>query len=235
MKPLRLFAIVALAALGGLALAAAMPAAAQAPTSAERVAALKASLATSQTLLKQYEWTETTALSLKGEETSRTQHRCFYGADGKVQKTAIAPPPPAEKKKRGLKGKIVENKTEEISGYMKNAVALVKSYVPPDPARIQASKDAGKVAVAPAGSAVRIDISDYQKPGDKLSLELDGAKNTLLGLTVASWMKDAKDTVTLKVGFGSLSDGATYAAEITLSAPSQSLEVKITNSGYKKL
>jgi len=217
-----------------LALAAAMPAAAQAPTSAERVAALKASLATSQTLLKQYEWTETTALSLKGEEKSRTQNRCFYGADGKLQKTPLAAPPPAEKKK-GLRGKVVENKKAEISEYMKSAVALVKSYVPPDPARIQASKDAGKLSVTPAGSAVRIDIPDYQKPGDELSLELDGAKNTLLGLTVASWMKDAKDTVTLKVGFGSLSDGATYASEITLSAPSQSIEVKITNSGYKKL
>jgi hypothetical protein len=235
MKPLRLCAFAALAAIGALALAGTMPAAAQAPTPADHVAALKANLATSQKLISQYEWTETTAFSLKGEVKSTTQNRCFYGADGKLQKTPVAPPPPPAEKKRGLKGKIIENKTEEISEYMKGAVALVKSYVPPDPARIQAAKDAKKVAVTPAGSAVQIDISDYEKPGDKLTLKLDAAKDTLLGLTVASWMKDANDKVGLTVRFGSLTDGATYAEEITLSAPSQKIEVTITNSGYKKL
>lgn len=235
MKRSKLSAFAALAAIGALALTGARPAAAQAPTPADHVAALKANLAASQKLISQYEWTETTAFSLKGEVKSKTQNRCFYGADGKLQKTPIAPPPPPAEKKKGLKGKVIANKTEEISEYTKGAVALVKSYVPPDPARIQAAKDAKKVAVTPAGSAVRIDISDYEKPGDKLSLELDAAKDTLLGLTVDSWMKDAKDKVGLTVRFGSLADGATYAEEIILSAPSQSVEVKITNSGYKKL
>jgi hypothetical protein len=234
MKPSTLCVLAALAAIGALALAGVAPAAAQAPTSQDHVAALKASLAESQKLIRQYEWTETTVLMLKGDEKSKTQNRCFYGADGKLQKTPLAPPP-AKAKAKGLKGRIVENKTEDISDYMKSAVALVKSYVPPDSARIQAAKDAKRVAVTPAGSTVQIDIADYEKPGDKLSLKLDTMKNALLGLTVDTWMKDASDKVGLKVDFGSLSDGATYAEEITLSAPSQKLEVKITNSGYKKL
>ena len=234
MKHSRLFALAALAAIGALAVAGVAQEAAQAPTSQDHVAALKANLAEGAKLIRQYEWTETTVMMMKGEEKSKTQNRCFYGADGKLQKTPLAPPP-AKAKPKGLKGKVVENKTEDISEYMKNAAALVKSYVPPDPARIQAAKDAKKLAVTPAGSQVRIDIADYQKPGDKLSLDLDAAKNTLLGLTVATWMKDAKDTVGLKVGFATLPDGAFYAAEIALSAPTQKIEVKITNSGYKKL
>jgi hypothetical protein len=52
------------------------------PTAQERVAALKQSMQESQTKLRQYEWTETTIISLKGEEKNRTQKRCYYGADG---------------------------------------------------------------------------------------------------------------------------------------------------------
>jgi hypothetical protein len=232
MKTSKLFA---LAAVGALALAAAGLLAGQAPTNEERVAALKQSLVTGSTLIKQYEWVETTVMIMKGEEKSSTQNRCYYGADGKLQKTPLGAPAEEAKKKRGIKGKIIENKTEEISAYMKNAVALVKSYVPPDPARIQAAKDAAKVSFTPAGSVVKIDIRDYEKPGDTLGLELDMAKNTLMALTVASWLKDAKDTVGLKVAFATLPDGAFYASQITLSAPTQKIEIKITNSGYKKL
>ena len=232
MKQTRLYAVAALAA---LTLAAAGLLAAQTPTNEERIAALKQSLATGSTLIKQYEWVETTVMIMKGEEKSNTQNRCYYGADGKVQKTALSAPAEPAKKQRGLKGKIIANKTEDISEYMKAAVGLVKSYVPPDPAKIQAAKDAQKVAVTPVESIVKVDIRDYEKPGDVLGLELDMAKNTLLGLSVASWLKDAKDTVGLKVAFATLPDGAFYASQITLSAPTQKIEIKITNSGYKKL
>ena len=119
---------------------------AQSPELQQRVAALKQSSAQDQQNIRQYEWIETTVISLKGEEKSRQQKRCYYGAEGSLQKvTESAPPPPA--KKRGLRGHVAENKKEELTDYMKQAVALVKTYVPPDPARIQAVKEAGKVSL----------------------------------------------------------------------------------------
>ena len=68
--------------------AAAQPAAAAGanPAPKERVAAIKKWFAESQARLRNYEWIETTVVSLKGEEKSRTQMRCYYGAEGKVQK-----------------------------------------------------------------------------------------------------------------------------------------------------
>jgi len=208
-------------------------AAAQTPTPEERVAALKGSLAKSQELLRQYEWIETTVVSIKDEEKSRQVNRCYHGADGSVQKLPVTTPPPAEKK-RGIRGMIAERKKADMTDYMKSAVGLVKSYIPPEPARIEASVNAGKMSITPAGPRVRLDFRDYLKPGDTLSIEIDIAKNTLLGLRVATWLKDHKDTVTLVSSFGTLNDGATYPAEINLSAPSESLKVKVTNSGYRK-
>jgi hypothetical protein len=52
----------------------------------EKIAALKQSLATNQAALKQYAWTETTQISMKGEVKKQEQKQCQYGPDGKVQK-----------------------------------------------------------------------------------------------------------------------------------------------------
>ncbi len=208
---------------------------APAPTIPERVAALKESLAKSAATLRQYEWIETTTISLKGEEKSKTQNRCYYGADGKKQEVPVAAAPET-KEKRGIRGKIVANKKEEMSDYTKQAVALVKSYIPPDPARMQASKDAGKVSITPVepGKRVRLDFRDYQKAGDMLSVEMNPVNNTLLGLKIATWLEDAKDVVNLDANFGALNDGTSYPESITLDAPSQKLAVNVANSGYRK-
>jgi hypothetical protein len=59
---------------------------AQSPELQQRVAALKQSSAQDQQNIRQYEWIETTVISLKGEEKSRQQKRCYYGAEGSLQK-----------------------------------------------------------------------------------------------------------------------------------------------------
>ena len=204
---------------------------------ADHIAAIKQSLQQSAAALHQYQWVETTAVSLKGEEKSRTQKSCYYGADGEVQKTPIGEPPAEPKKKRGLRGKIVEKKKAEISESMQEAIALVKQYVPPDPARIQAAKDAGKLSLVPPDDQgnVRVKISDYLKAGDSLSIDLNVAKNVISGMTVASFTDKVKDAVRLNVAFSSLADGTIYASQIHLEVASENLAVDIKNSGYKKL
>ena len=225
---LKTLAQAVLLASGSLALA-------QQPTAQERVVALKASLTASQAVLKQYEWVETTVVSLKGEEKSRQMSRCYYGADGKVQKIPLTTPP-APEKKRGLRGKIVEAKTEEMTDYMKSAVGLVKTYVPPSPAKIQAAKDAGKLSieVLEPGKRARLNLRDYEKPGDNLGVELDLTNNHPLGLKVSTYLDDVKDVVTLDVRMGQLNDGTTYASNIALDAKAKNLTVTVQNSGYRK-
>ena len=116
----------------------------------DKTAALKQSLAANQQLQKQYKWVETTVVSMKGEEKSRTQKQCFYGPDGKVQKQPLSAPP-QQAAAGGVKGKLVEKKKAEITATMTQAVDLVHQYVPPDPQRIQAAKAAGNLAIVPSG------------------------------------------------------------------------------------
>ncbi len=207
---------------------------AQQPTAQERVVALKASLAASQAILKQYEWVETTVVSLKGQEKSRQMNRCYHGADGKVQKIPLTTPPPAEKK-RGLRGRIAESKKEEMTDFMKDAVALVKQYAPPEPVLIQKAKDAGKVTVQPlSGQKARLTFFDYLKPGDSFALDLDLSNNRPVTAKIATYLDSKDEPVSLDVTFSTLDNSATYTAGVTLNAPSKSLRVAVENSGYRR-
>jgi hypothetical protein len=126
----------------GLALLAGLHASEQASPD-QRIAAFKQSLQESQKRIRQYEWIETTIISLKGEEKGRKVMRCYYGADGKLQKLPVdsgsAPQPqqqPGGRRGGRLKERIVENKKDEMKEYMERAAALVHQYVPPTPERI---------------------------------------------------------------------------------------------------
>ena len=208
---------------------------AQQPTAQERVVALKASLAASQAILKQYEWVETTVVSLKGQEKARQMNRCYHGADGKVQKIPLTTPPPAEKK-RGLRGRIAESKKEELTDSMKEAVALVKGYMPPQPVLIQRAKDAGKVTLQPlSGQRVRLIFADYLKPGDSLALVVDLVSNRPLEAQISSYLDSQKEPVTLDVRFNTLDNNATYAATSVVNVHAQNLTVKVENSGYRRM
>src|SRR6185295_13196787 len=71
----------------------------------QMVASLKQSLAQSQKQLRQYQWIETTVISLKGEEKSRKQESVYYGADGTLTKQPMgAAPAPAPSGGRGGRG-----------------------------------------------------------------------------------------------------------------------------------
>jgi hypothetical protein len=199
----------------------------------DKVVALKQSLQTGLAELKKYEWVETTTISIKGEQKSETQNRCYYGVDGQVQK--IPYNPAAQKKApRGIRGKVVKNKKEGMADYMEAAVALVKQYVPPDPARIQAVKEAGKMSISMlAPDRHRFQFGDYFKTGDVLSVDLDPTTNRLLELNVASYLDKPDDAVHLNVTMTTLADGALYASKIVLNGESKKIIVEVQNTGHR--
>jgi hypothetical protein len=222
---------------------------AQAPNPAAdkqaRVAAIKQSLAQNQATLKQYTWIETTQVSMKGEVKKEEQKQCFYGADGKVQKTPLsgAAPPQQQQPQRGggqrggrVKKNIVENKVEDLKDYLEKVAALVKDYVPPDPQNIQAAETAGNISVQPAAQgAVTLTIKNYLKMGDSLALGFDTTANKMNSYNVNSYVEKPKDdVVTLAVTFGRLDDGTSFPQQVVLDAKAKNVQVKITNAGYKK-
>jgi hypothetical protein len=193
----------------------------QAP--ADRVAAITQWLAQSKARLKDYRWTQTTVVTLRGEVQSTTVSTCYYDATGTLQKEPVSATPPRDG-------------AGESTGTIQKAVALVKTYVPPNPLKLQARKDAGKISLdaAPGGGSLRVNFHDYELPGDTLSVTLDSASNRVLGVDVATYLDRPKDAVTLAVTIGTLPDGTEYPDAITLLATANQLKVTATNADYRK-
>ena len=200
----------------------------------QRVAAIKQSLADSQASLRHYEWIETTVISHDGEEKFRKQERCYYDAEGKVQKV-LEGTESEGKTPPGLRGRIAERKKEEVTDYMKSAVAKIQEYVPLDSSQVQKVADAGNLSITPLPSnRVQVDLHDYLEAGDLVTLEFDLQSNNILSAKIATYVDSPDDKVGLDVAFATLPDGTNHAATTTLDAPAKSVTVEVTNSGYRR-
>lgn len=221
--------------LAAAALVASVPAVAQAGGELQqKLAALKQSAAENQQKLHQYQWTETTQLTLNGDAKPPTLSMCQYGPDGKVQKTPMGSPPPPPSGGR-LKQRVIAKKKEEMKDYMGQVKTMLAMYVPPDPQRMQQAYQSGKVSLnATAGSGVAgIVFKDYAQPGDQMTISFDTAAKKISSLNVNTYMDDPKDTVTLAVQFASLPDGTNYVQQSVLNATAKKLQVTTTNSNYQ--
>jgi hypothetical protein len=202
----------------------------------EKVAAFKQSTAENQKALRQYAWTESTELSLKGEVKNSKVEQCQYGPDGKVQKKLLTAPP-EKKQMRGLKKKVVEKKTGEMKDYMEDVVALIQQYVPPQPELIKADVASGNASFSPKGpDAIQLQFKDFLKKGDVVTFTLNTAAKAIRQVKVDTYLEDAdKDKVALTVDFQTLPDGTNYAAKKNLDVAAKKIVVDVTASNYLKL
>ena len=201
----------------------------------QKLAAAKQAAAKNQQALRSYSWLEKTELSLKGEVKNTKVDLCKYGPDGKVQKTPVLEPAPAEKK-GGLRGKIVAKKTGEMKEELEAAVALVQQYVPPSPDLMQVVMNAGTASLSQAGPGfAALKFPGYVKKGDALTLTFESAVKTLHQIEVNTWLDEPENAVNLKVTMQAMPDGVSYPGNIVFALPKRQIEVNIVKSNYQKI
>jgi len=202
----------------------------------QRVTQLQQAIAQNQAKLKKYTWLQTTTVSVKDETKKEQQQQCQYGPDGKVVKTPVGPPPPPPEQPRGLKGKIVGKKIDEMKDYIDRSKTLISHYVPPEKERIQAVMQAGKASVSSNGDIATVVLADYYKPGDKVTFSLETATKKLQSYDVNSYLDDPeKDVVTMTNQFASLPDGTNYLQQTVLNLQAKQVKITTTNSGHSLL
>jgi hypothetical protein len=201
----------------------------------ETVAMIKTNLVQSKEKVKLYEWIETTKVYVKGELKTTKQNQCYYSVDGQLTKVPTGGTDQA-KKSRGLKGKIVAGKKEDMTDYVAKAVEKIKAYLPPDPEKIQQVYGAGKVSVQilEPGKKFKLSFPEYLQQGDNLSISLDKANQKLMALDVSTYIDKPDDKVVFNVTYKDLPDGTQYPVNTSLGADAQNLKIVIENSGYKK-
>jgi hypothetical protein len=199
----------------------------------QKLAAAKQAAAENKQRLHQYQWIETTQLTLNGDPKPASQQLCQYGPDGQLQKTPIGVPP--EQSGGRLKRRIADKKKAEIQQYMGEVKNLLALYVPPDPQKMQQAYEAGKLSFNPNGGLVNLIFADYAQPGDRMTLTFDTNSKKIISLSVNTYMGEAKDAVTLQVQMATMPDGTNFAQQTILNASAKQLVVTTTNANYQKL
>jgi hypothetical protein len=220
--------------MGALAFTASSPTVAQNVEVLQKLVAAKEAAAENKQKLHQYQWIETTQVTLKGDAKPSSQKLCQYGPDGQVQKTPIGPPPEEPSGGR-LKRRIIEKKKEEMQEYMEEVKGVLSMYVPPESQEMEQAYQSGNFSLNPAGALVNLIFRNYAQPGDQMTLTFDTATKKIASLNVNTYMGDAKDAVTLQVQMASLPDGTGYPQQTVLNASAKELVVTTTNSNYQKL
>ena len=198
---------------------------------------IKQNLGASMKALTAYEWMETTTVFKDGEAKSKTQKKCSYGADGKVVKVPVADPSEEkDKAPRGVRGKIVENKKEEMGDYVQKCVAKIHEYLPPNPEKLQSIYGSGKtnVQVLEPNKKYKLEFPDYLQAGDKVGVSLDMEKGLLGGIGVSTYVDGPSDKISFQLKYALLGDGTEYPAETVLEMPAKGLKILISNDGHKK-
>jgi hypothetical protein len=219
--------------------------AAQNPEVQQRLADMKAASAKNKQALATYTWQEQDTISLKGEVKKQEFYQVHNGPDGKPQKTPLnpqaqqAPQQQAEGGRRGgrMKEKIIENKKEEFKEYAEKLTALVHSYVPPDPTKLQEAAKQGNLKLSPGSSPnlVQMVITNYIKPNDSMTLTFDKEAKAIKSLQIASYLDSPSDAAKFDVQFAKLDDGTNHVSNMTLDGVSKQLKVDVQNSNYKKM
>jgi hypothetical protein len=212
------------------------------PEMQQRVADLKAAMAKNKQALAQYTWVEQDTISLKGDVKKQEQFQVTLGPDGKPQKTPLNPAPPPQQAApsgRGgrLKQHVVEKKTEEYKDYADQIKALIQQYVPPDKDAIEQARQKGNISLSPQADTpgqYKLVITNYVKQGDNMTLVIDKTTQSLVSLSIATYLNDPKDAVTVSSQFSAIPGGPNHVASQTINGVSKQLTIAVQNSNYQK-
>jgi hypothetical protein len=212
------------------------------PEMQQRVADLKAAMAKNKQALAQYTWVEQDTISLKGDVKKQEQFQVTLGPDGKPQKTPLNPAPPPQQAApsgRGgrLKQHVVEKKTEEYKDYADQIKALIQQYVPPDKDAIEQARQKGNISLSPQADTpgqYKLVITNYVKQGDNMTLVVDKTTQSLVSLSIATYLNDPKDAVTVSSQFSAIPGGPNHVASQTINGVSKQLTIAVQNSNYQK-
>jgi hypothetical protein len=202
------------------------------PELQQKIAVIRQSVAANKAALQHYSWTETQQTLLNGEVKSVKVSQCQYGPDGTVQKIPMGGTPPAATP-RGLKGRIIQKKKDEIQDYMQRVALLIQRYAPPEAAQMQASLQAGNAAISPGpGGVLSVTFHGYAKPGDAVTLMFDTTTKQILSFSVNTYLDSPQDVVTLKAVFANLPGGPNYVAQTVLDATAKNIQIQTASTGY---
>jgi hypothetical protein len=203
----------------------------------QRLAEIKESAARNKQALAHYSWQEQRTIAIKGNVKDTKISQVHIGPDGKPEKIEVQNMPQSSGgRQHGIAHHVKEKKSEEYKEYGQQIAALAQQYAQPDPERLQQAFQQGNVLLGPAGAPgeVKMVISNYLKPNDKVTLVFNRQEKAIQSLDVATYLSEPKDAVTISALFSQLPDGTNHVASTKVKGVSKDLLMTTENSEYEK-
>ena len=77
-------------------------------------------------------------------------------------------------------------------------------------------------------------ISNYVKQGDKMTLVMDSAQKNIVSLSIASYLDEPSDAVTVEAAFSPIPGGPNQISSQTINGVKKQLTIAVRNSNYQK-
>ena len=192
------------------------------------LSAFKEAMARNQRALAQYSWKQKTEMIMDEEIKSTTIEQVQIGPDGQQQKTLISAPP-EQKKKRGVKGRVIAKKTAEMKDYMERLMSLSKRYMRPNSDMLKKSLQAGNASLSPSpDGTVTLGFTDYFREGDSLSIQLDKVSQGMNQLSASTYLDGEEDQIRIGLEFSRLGDGTSYLSVMKVDSLDKKLTLKVS-------
>jgi hypothetical protein len=136
-----------------------------------------------------------------------------------------------------IKRHVVAKKKAEYQDYGEQIGSLAQQYAQPDPERLQQAFQLGNVTLGPAGvpGQVKMLISNYVKPNDKVTLIFNQQAKAIQSLQIATYLNNPTDAVNIGAQYSQLPDGTNHVANMQVNGVSKDLLVTMQNSNYQKI
>jgi len=202
----------------------------------QKTQAMQQAAAQNEQKLHQYQWIETTTVTLKGTPRPPKQSICRYSPYGTLVKTPIGaqgglPPVSGGPVRRHIAEKKIEEAQEELAATR----GLTELYLPLNPTALKQALQTRRIDLEhePTGGNALV-INDFAKPGDRLRLDIDTATLQIRRITVRSYFSSPTDAFTATVQFSALEDGVTYPSITTIDAPAKKLSITTVSSNFSR-
>ena len=204
----------------------------------QRLAEVKQSAAQNKQALAHYSWQEQQTIAIKGNVKDTKVFQVHLGPDGKPQKTEMENMPQSSGgRQHGLGHHVKEKKGEEYKEYGQQIGDLAHQYTQPNPEKLQQAFQQGNVMMGSAGTPgqVKLVITNYIKPNDKVTLIFNEQAKAIQSLDIATYLDDPKDAVNIAAQFSKLPDGTNHVETTQVKGVSKDLLVTTRNSNYQKM
>lgn len=209
----------------------------------QKIQQMQQAAANTEKQLRDYQWIETTTVTIDGNPRPPKQSMCKYAADGTLQKTPLGQQePPTGQRGAGMslrggliRGMIAKEKKDKIKEEVAQIHSVVGLYQPFKRDKFKDAFSNGQVNLEANGEGEdTVTVSNYAKLGDQVKITLNQSTMRIERVSVRTYFDKPKDALTAEVQFSSLGDGTTYSSLTKMDAPTKKLSITTTKSDFVK-